>query len=286
MILFLFFTPFYSFAATEVHIKNMDGVPQMKNGDVKTNEVIFFQKKLMELDLKNKELESQVKELRNNKKDVFEIVDKVNTFYNNSFSSLQNMLAAVIALFGGVVPLIISFYQTNRLKVESRNLEKKIAAEFHSKLEELAEKVKQDQIESLNKIEVEFRKYIASMKDETSVELKNIKSECFGLVYHSTANAFGRELKWRAFLENALKAAINYADTNNKSNFNRIISTLRNAIVKEVITKKSMESNLELYERFLKKMKSSGRYNTNSIELNEIDSGWNKIMKAKEEVET
>lgn len=237
-----------------------------------------YESRLKALEVENIKLSETVKNLNDNKKDTLEILEKVNSFYTNSFSSLQNIIFAIIAFLGVILPLAISFYQTRKLKLEKDNLEKAMLVEFNASILAIEVKIQNEQRESIELIDSEFKKAIGELKKEINEQLNTIKSEYKGLLFHSMASTFAREKLWGSAIKYCLMAARFHINAGSENNLKKILALLITILKSKVKDKEHLENNNRGYDLFIKSINKYNKKSIYDVEIDEVKRRWESII--------
>ncbi|WP_336803257.1 hypothetical protein [Erwinia aphidicola] len=230
------------------------------------------------LEDENHRLAEQVSKITDDKKDTLDILDKVNSFYTSSFSSLQNILLSMIALVGVILPVLISFYQTRRLKLEREGLERRLIDEFNSNILVLENRIKDEQKESIELIDSKFKKTLDELKKENEGTFDVIRSEYKALVFHTIASIYAKDNYWSGFLKYALRAACLYAISKSEANLQRIVTLIKNRLNSDVEFKDDLISNAQLYDEFVRIVNEHDNDGVYAEDIDEIVRRWNHIL--------
>lgn len=208
------------------------------------------------------------------KRDTLEILDKVNSFYSNSFSSLQTIIIAMIGIVGVVIPLIISAYQARVLKRQTINLQKIINNEVSAKLLELKQELYADNERRMLNLENDVKKIIEKMEDEYKSEIKNLRAESLARINHLSAATciLTKEYKTSALFY--FDAGLNYMEYKNHYNLRRAIDSLINDVIKNI---SSNDKDSELNESYKEFITELSLFNTDSIysdAIADLKSSW------------
>jgi cell division protein FtsB len=230
------------------------------------------------LEDENHRLTEQVAKITDDKKDALDILDKVNSFYTSSFSSLQNILLSMIALVGVILPVLISFYQTRRLKLESEGLERRLISEFSSNIVVLENRIKNEQEESIELIDAKFKKTLNELMKENEGTFDIIRSESKALVFHTIASIYAKDNYWSGFLKYALRAAYLYAISKSEANLQRIVTLIKNKLNSDIELKNDLIPNAQLYDDFVRVINENDKDGVYSEDIDEIVMRWNYIL--------
>ena len=114
----------------------------------------------------------------NEKLSPIEILNHLDSFYNNAWNKLILFTTILLAIVGIIVPLIITWFQNRNLKLKEQNLRNEIELDYKKKLQI----IKQDLLkQTLKEIDEKIEKF-DERQDKLRAELK-------GLHFHLQANA-------------------------------------------------------------------------------------------------
>jgi hypothetical protein len=102
--------------------------------------------------------------------DAIQILEKVNSFYSNSFNQLIIITIAILGFGGVILPIIMQFYQSRIYKAEQKSIQSFIASELAKGLEELKK-------EYTNLFEIEKNKIQDQLKENKSAIEEYINKE-------------------------------------------------------------------------------------------------------------
>ncbi|MEQ9769654.1 hypothetical protein ABRQ03_02160 [Pectobacterium jejuense] len=208
-------------------------------------------------------LAEKISSLNKEKRDALEILDKVNSFYTNSFNSLQTMVAAMIALVGVAIPLVISFYQSSLLKNQSIKLQGDIELNFSNKLEELKRELSSENEKKMAVLEVKVKEMLQSIEEKNKIEINKVRSESLARIFHTIGSNYNYRKVYTSSAMYLVMAGSYYIDYDDDLNLNRIMNSLINQVVPQ-LTKNNKTTEMEnRYARFMKKIKnynSKGKY--------------------------
>lgn len=145
--------------------------------------------------------------------DAFELVNKVDAFYNSAWDKLIVFGSIAFAIIGIVVPLVIQWYQKKTLKISEELLKKEIEAQTL--------KIKTELLEDINKT-LEERILIF----ETKIEELNASSTA--KAFHIQGNVQLSEKRFEGALTDFITAADNYIICKDYFNLQRVLNSILN----------------------------------------------------------
>jgi hypothetical protein len=84
----------------------------------------------------------------------FDLLEKVNTFYDSAWSKLVIFTSIILAVVGVLIPLIISWFQNRNIQLREESIRRDIISEFETKNEELRCELKKS-IDEIVKTKIE-----------------------------------------------------------------------------------------------------------------------------------
>lgn len=95
------------------------------------------------------------------------ILEKVNSFYNQSFSNLIALTAILLAFVGVIIPLLINLYQSRKLTIERSELQKNIDDSLRNLKKETEEYVENKVKEKTEAIDKKLESFSLHAKAQT-----------------------------------------------------------------------------------------------------------------------
>lgn len=143
------------------------------------------------------------------------VVEKINSFYAQSFNQLITITVAFLAFIGVLVPVLITLYQARQLKNDKKELENYIQ-EKHSQIKEGIS----NEIQSFFQLERErLQNEFAALKEE--IRLSELKAHA-GLLHLQGNSNLGKGDFVGAFRD-FLRAAAQYASAAQERNLQRVL---------------------------------------------------------------
>jgi len=132
--------------------------------------------------------------------DTLQLIDKVNSFYSNSFSQLITLTIAILGFSGVILPIVIQFIQTRIFRIEQKSVQSQISQEIQAARHEL----KKD-------IESDFAVEKANMKLLLDEQIKSVKQLIEEQSALSTGTSFFVQAKINLETKDYVQAATDYA---------------------------------------------------------------------------
>jgi len=185
------------------------------------------------------------------------ILERINTFYNTAWSQLVTFTFALLALVGGLIPLLISYYQNKQFKREQDALKKDINTEVvrvkGELIVDLEKKIEDNEKNWLEKLEELQKKYEKQF------------SIAEGRAFHVQAGSSVDEKRYRLACEDYVISAKSYIKGEDELNLQRALNAIINTCLPNV-TAKELEDNSDLSDGLetllsaLKEADINGRY--------------------------
>ena len=234
--------------------------------------------------MKVKEVAEQVNEIAvPEMSDALQILEKVNTFYFDAFNQLLYTMSGTIAFVGLLVPLVFTFYQNRKLKVEKESLEQYvegIKCELKSSIEEKikaeVEKEKKMLETALKQNKKELDEAIEQNKNEIDEEINAAKGSSLFLQGN---NLYDKE-NYNGAAESYIFAIEHFIDGKDESNLQRALSNLTKRVLTNM-DKSALEhvpkiqTDIEEIVKGLNKLNKNGRYTDN---INDLEKAINQML--------
>ncbi|WP_067586617.1 hypothetical protein [Endozoicomonas ascidiicola] len=200
-----------------------------------------------------------------------EIIDKTNSFYSSAFSQLVAMTIGIIAFAGVFVPIVLSYYQSKKLKLEKNDLHDYLKKELNSVKDSLNEDIR-----------LEVKKAIIIAEAKLNEEIRSVEAGLF----HIQAIHFHEAGLIEAATDSAFQSATVYATSKDEMNLGRIISMLS----EDCLPKITSESKIETEEldkltktlvSNLEKININGRYTDTIININKSVNKAKRVINSK-----
>jgi len=146
--------------------------------------------------------------------DAFDLVNKVDSFYNSAWNKLMIFGSIAFAILGIVVPLVIQWYQKKTLKI-SEELQKK-------EIETQILKVKTELLTDLTK----------SLEDKISIfeaKIEELNASATAKAFQMQGNTRLRENYFSGALSDFIEAAGNYILCKDYLNLQRVLNLILNS---------------------------------------------------------
>jgi hypothetical protein len=146
-----------------------------------------------------------------NTNDVSEILDKVNSFYSNSFLILVTYTAALLAFLGTIVPAVIQFYQNRKLKFEKNAL-----------LKEMESRIQKKEREFLKFAELKADEAVKNME----TKLKKTAARLDGAICFQQGKILNQQGHFAMSVLSFIYGSVNFLDAEDEFNLRQIIGDL------------------------------------------------------------
>ncbi|MGA3285206.1 MAG: hypothetical protein ABSD57_12220 [Verrucomicrobiota bacterium] len=113
--------------------------------------------------------------------DVSEILEKVNLFYSQSFSTLTAYAFGLLGLVGVLIPLLFSWYQNQKSKLEEKHLLGVMENRFEEVAKKAGEAAEKATLEAVKNVEEELKKEVARL--EGGICMQQEKIFCSGSLF-------------------------------------------------------------------------------------------------------
>ena len=133
-----------------------------------------------------------------------DLLNKMDIFYNNSWTRLIWVVTISFAIIGVFVPILVQWYQKRELKLSEDKLKKDIHTEFEKALLELKEKIEK----------------------ENELQLKKLRAELRGSFYITQANIFATQNYPNKAVYHFMQALSNSFLAGKKANVSNIFEPL------------------------------------------------------------
>ena len=234
--------------------------------------------------MKAKEVAEQVNEIAvPQMSDALQILEKVNAFYSDAFNQLLYTMSGTIAFVGLLVPLVFTFYQNRKLKVEKESLEQYvegIKCELKFSIEEIIKSEIENEKEilgvELKQNKKELNESIEKNKKEIDMQISAAKGASFFL---QGSNLFDKNYYNNAS-ESYIRAISHFIDAKNENNLQRALNILTNKILPEMDKSDlndfpKIQSEIEDIVKGLKKLNENGRY---TDDINNLEKAINQML--------
>ncbi|MFA0662455.1 hypothetical protein AB4619_25535 [Vibrio splendidus] len=179
-----------------------------------------------------------------------ELLEKVNSFYSDSFNQLITLTICLIAFIGVFVPLLFGYYQNRKSKLDIEALELKIV-----------QTVADAQVELLEHIKHEIDASLKTLSDDNDIKIKSL----YASIYHVQANTLinsGRYKDGGNSLITAIQSAIEAKD---ELNLGRQLNSLTNSVLPNLTLEEqpnieAMENIVDKIEAHITDLNENGRY--------------------------
>lgn len=169
--------------------------------------------------------------------EALQILEKVNHFYSDSFSQLLYTMSGTIAFIGILVPVVFTFYQNSKLKLEKASLEKyvdDIKLELESSIQEIItiglEKEKKELEAALDKNKKEIDEALGKSKKKLDMLAWEAKGgSCF--VQGNNLYVAGEYNRASESYISAIKSFIRAED---EANLQRVLKVMANEVLPEM----------------------------------------------------
>lgn len=188
-----------------------------------------------------------------------EVVKQVSEFYSSSFNQLLIVGSVLAALIGIVLPLLIQFYQSREMRIQTGRLKSELDAESAK----LLDVVKAELHKELDAKFAEEKKTIveALEKNTATIEKRLMKAE--GNVYHIQGNGNLVRGKLHEACNDFCKAIELYCKSGNGSDMARLLKAITAQIL-PTLTKNDLEKE-GLDDRLDKIMKEADKLEHNGF---------------------
>ncbi|MBE9491220.1 MAG: hypothetical protein IMY67_13055 [Bacteroidetes bacterium] len=235
--------------------------------------------------MKAKEVAEQVNEtVTPQMSDALQILEKVNAFYSDAFNHLLYTMSGMIALVGLVVPLIFTFYQNRKLKVEKESLERYVVGIKYELKNSIQEKIKSE-IENekemlgaaLEQSKKELDKAIEKNKKEIDEEIHIAKGSSLFL----QGNNLYDKYEYNEAAESYIYAIEHFIDGKDESNLQRALDNLTNRVFPEMDKSvledfPKIQSDIEGIVKGLNKLNENRRY---TDVISDLEKTINQVLK-------
>jgi len=199
------------------------------------------------------------------------VVDSVNGFYSGAFDKLFNLVLALIALFGVILPILIQIYQRRVMKVSEAELKAEMAKLLNEKKDELLQEVKK-QFDAEKQI-------IATSLKENIETIEKRQNKAQGDVFQLQASNRGADDMVEK-CHDLCMAAEHYCKSNGGGDLSRSIRSLTVAVLPK-LTGKDLERD-GLNKRLLQILVELEKWNHNDVLADVIINFAEAIRLAKE----
>lgn len=207
--------------------------------------------------------------------DTLEILEKVNSFYASSFSSLMNLVICVLGIIGVLLPVLITIFQSKQIKIQKDDLISLIDTHMKNGIDTAKNELDVLYSKKIIELEEKFNKLLQNAKAEHDLKVRNVKNFSNGASCHIQGNLY---LQQNFFLDAGLSfigAAESYIAAMEELNLNRVLNLLIKNVIpfignQDDIAKISTKSNQFLTN--IQKINASGRYSDIIEKYNEAIS--------------
>jgi len=195
--------------------------------------------------------------------DALEILNHVNQYYNNAFTTLLTVTLAVLGFVGVIVPAVIQFYQSRVFQRDKKSTE-----------EYIKNLIKESKIEIDSYINDSIKNHITTLDSTISEKIGSAKKELHqriisveGKTWHGIAVSCAASAKYDDALRCNSNAAYAYMTCEDEEN---LVVALDN-VLKNIISLKTLDADSkEIVRRIadhLAKFNKNGRYKKYLTEL-------------------
>jgi hypothetical protein len=178
--------------------------------------------------------------------DVSEILDKVNTFYSQSFTTLVAIITAMVGLVGVLIPLVAGWYQNQRLKLEKAEL-----------LNVLNDRLKVMETETANRLENKFKQFAG--------EIENVLNKRFckleGIDFAFQARDHADKGAMASAFCNSMLSAVRFLECEHEGNLRTSIALMTRKILpalnRNAIENFTLWDLKKQYEELIKKIQDN-----------------------------
>jgi len=162
-----------------------------------------------------------------------DVVNSVNGFYSGAFDKLFQLVLALIALFGIIIPILVQIYQRRVMKVSE--------AELKAEMERLLEVKKIELLAVVEKQLASEKKEISSALEENTKLIKKTFLTAEGYAFHLQGNSEVASKNHYDACVSFCKAARNYTKSGgNFTDLTRVCNVIANTVL-PMLTKKDLE---------------------------------------------
>lgn len=218
----------------------------------------------------------------------FELLEKVNGFYNNAFNSLITIVACIIGFAGVLLPIAIAFFQNRQFKIQKADLEKNLKEVIKEEIAAtaLALEEKTNQL-----IDTEIKKILFDLEKKSKSFEANIKKSQYlisGQLAHMNATL---QLDKKAYSNAAtyfFSAATHYISARSEQNLGRVLRLLHEKALPNMKIERKIEEADEKIVKLKEKIKplnTTGKYRDDLAKINRsLEKAQNNLANKKEEV--
>ena len=180
-----------------------------------------------------------------------EVLEKLHGFYSSAWTNLIAYTTGLVAFIAIIIPIFFQIYQNRKLKLDERELEKKLTNKIDNKFEEIEEVI------------------TMQVKLEIEKKHKNLQKEIYQTVAmskYSHANIRYKEEENKSHaLDSYIEAAKYYLNGDNEQGLRRALKRIKEDCLPKIdqqalITYPSLLSSLEELLELLKLNNTNGRY--------------------------
>ncbi len=162
-----------------------------------------------------------------------DIVNSVNGFYSGAFDKLFQLVLALIALFGVIIPILVQIYQRRVMKVSESELKAEMAKLLEEKKKELL-------VEIENKLKSEKEQIAESLKNNTVLIDKRL-DDANGAILHVQGNMNIRANQYIDACQDFCGAGELYCQSKSGRDLGAVLESL-SALTLPNVTKNDLES--------------------------------------------
>jgi len=107
--------------------------------------------------------------------DTLQILEKVNAFYNSAWSQLVFNMTIMLAIVGGLIPVLITMYQNRKFKIEQEAVKKRQAESLEQLKADVLLALKEDLKVSSAEIEKRLNEKVATLLAGTTAKILHLQ---------------------------------------------------------------------------------------------------------------
>jgi uncharacterized membrane protein len=196
--------------------------------------------------------------------EAIDILEKVNTFYNDAFSHLVTLTLALLAFVGGFIPLVISH-------VQSRQFKRDHASHLAQLKTDVADAKKDLVIALEEKLDAERAKH-QKLVEKLDTETRRRFAVAEGGVFHVQAGTQVTNKHFAHATESYANAADNFLDGGDERHAGRAIKRILEECLPKIVQKdfdvcEDLETTLQDLIKKLDKLDENGQYTDRVADL-------------------
>ncbi len=204
--------------------------------------------------------------------ETLEILEKIDTFYSNSFGTLVTLTFSILAFAGILIPILIAYIQNRQVKHETLLLIKKIEDESLQQAKENENKINALLEKERKKIESQLLK----LEDDLNKKLSNSEA---GLFHIQAQHHRDKEFYALATVDYCT-AAEGYIDGNDELNLGRVLYALKSECI-EKLTATDFKTSDKLLDSINELVEKLSSQNTNGRHYDTISEIKRKLSQAQ-----